>query len=324
MFQYLRDLVLPDKALLPGTTPRSLYAYDASTDRFEPTPSSSATTVTAKPLTSLRILTWNVDYAAPHPAGRILALIAYLSTFIPIPDILLLQETHPAALGQLLENSWIRLNYAATDTSLPAHSQKYGTVTFLNLELAPAAKCAFRLPFKKSVMGRDALFLDLRIVRPPNAAMHGSLGGILRIGNTHLESLAGWGEQARRVQLQEVMTALRMTGVFAGLVAGDTNAICASDVHLPKECAAADLWLMQADGIESGMDGSGDTWGFQPPCEFPPGRLDKILVARKEGGAGGAIMLVGEGVRVVGKDLRTKDGEWVSDHCGLMADVCLS
>jgi tyrosyl-DNA phosphodiesterase 2 len=71
-----------------------------------------------------------------------------------------------------------------------------------------------------------------------------------------------------------------------------------------------------------GEDGDGDeegmTWGYQPPGEFPPGRLDKILYTESD-----AFEM--KGIRRLGIEVKmsTLEGRlnWVSDHYGLLCRV---
>jgi len=56
------------------------------------------------------------------------------------------------------------------------------------------------------------------------------------------------------------------------------------------------------------------TWGYQPTSRFPPGRLDRILYAKSDA-------FDVKDVRRVAVMLRMADGNWVSDHTGLMCLV---
>lgn len=84
----------------------------------------------------------------------------------------------------LLSYPWSQSNFTTTTTTaLPTYSPKYGTVTLVHLGLVPAVRNCFRLKFAHSTMGRDAVFVEL------SGYKHGE---VVRIGNTHLESLAGY------------------------------------------------------------------------------------------------------------------------------------
>jgi tyrosyl-DNA phosphodiesterase 2 len=65
---------------------------------------------------------------------------------------------------------------------------------------------------------------------------------------------------------------------------------------------------------EDEEDEDGYTWGYQPPCEFAPGRLDKILFTP------GAGVMVDQPERI-GLALKTDKGQWASDHYGLVTTV---
>lgn len=75
------------------------------------------------------------------------------------------------------------------------------------------------------------------------------------------------------------------------------------------------MWF---EGEDRDEKEEGMTWGYQPPCEFPPGRLDKILYTE-----GDAFEM--KGIRRLGIELRvsTPEGhmDWVSDHYGLICHV---
>ena len=69
--------------------------------------------------------------------------------------------------------------------------------------------------------------------------------------------------------------------------------------------------------IGDGEDEMGFTWGYQPPSEFPPNRLDKVLYTANE-------TFRIERPRIMGVDVKTataQEGLWVSDHYGLETTV---
>jgi tyrosyl-DNA phosphodiesterase 2 len=114
----------------------------------------------------------------------------------------------------------------------------------------------------------------------------------------------------RPVQLGLAAEFLKEEDVFGGIIAGDMNAISPSDVGLTEE-------LGLVDACDEGEDEEDAyTWGYQPPCEFAPGRLDKILFTP---GAGGYYTV--DKPQRVGLALRTDKGQWVSDHLGLFTTV---
>lgn len=247
------------------------------------------------------------------------ALLAYLESFLgeeTPPIVILLQEVHPDALMLLLGYEWVRRGFAVTNITLPRNSLTYGTVTLVTKDLFPSVGRCFRVPFKESAYGRDAVFLDLKIANPQanGTTQNGQIRDkVLRVGNTHLESLSGHGTVTRPLQLATIKDVLSLPEVYAGIVGGDMNAIVVEDEDLPARTGLKDLW--EGDG--------GETWGYQPPCEFPPGRLDKILAMGDVG------VVRGTQVELIGVGLKTGPDEgggiasegYVSDHYGLLGTV---
>ncbi|KAJ2926145.1 hypothetical protein H1R20_g10931, partial [Candolleomyces eurysporus] len=141
-------------------------------------------------------------------------------------------------------------------------------------------------------MGRDSLYVDLDW--PSSTATDSSQSTSkvkktkIRIGNTHLESLAGRGDRVRPNQVESISSFLSCQGISGGLVGGDMNAISPSDAQLAEKNGLSDAWIMLrksgSKGEEEAEEGKvqadeslGHTWGHQPPTVFPPGRLDKVL-----------------------------------------------
>jgi hypothetical protein len=117
---------------------------------------------------------------------------------------------------------------------------------------------------------------------------------VLRVGNTHLESLKG-GDSVRSKQMAELRSWMEEGHVYAGIVGGDFNAISKCDVGMPEKEGFVDLWL--ASGEEEGRE-AGNTWGYHinddEDCPFPPGRLDKIV-------GYGKVTVANEGMKVVAR-----------------------
>jgi tyrosyl-DNA phosphodiesterase 2 len=113
----------------------------------------------------------------------------------------------------------------------------------------------------------------------------------------------------RPVQLGLVAEVLKEEDLLGGIVCGDMNAISPSDVGLTEKVGLVDACREGEDEEDS------YTWGYQPSCEFPPGRLDKILFTP---GAGGYIVSQPERV---GLAVKTDKGQWASDHYGLVTTV---
>jgi len=265
---------------------------------------------------SLSVLTWNIDFTAPHPVIRLQTLLRHLEQLLspllnsppPPYTIILLQEVHQSCFPALLAHTFIRTMYDTTDISPSSWSggSFYGTVTLVPKSLAVHVSSVFRTPFTNSGMDRDALYVDVDL---PSQAPASDTKIKVRIANTHLESLGGHGDGARPVQLGSIAKLLACSDVRGGLVGGDMNAISPSDVDLPGRVGLVDPW----DELAPTDDVDGHTWGYQPRSVYPPNRLDKILLRGD---------LRAEEVKKVGIGLKAAGlGEWVSDHCGLLARV---
>ena len=208
----------------------------------------------------------------------------------------------------------------------------YGTVTLVaRSTMLTASACVH---FGESEMGRNALVTDVLFAgAEPNAR-------VVRVVNTHLESLPV-GAQRRAVQLGTIARLLRWAGggtesvAVGGIVGGDMNAIVRSDGMIPEQNGLVDAWEERRRwdrrgvpvGLEGG-DGDGDgeedededgvTWGHQPPSEFPPGRLDKILYTDSD-----AFEVKDIRKLAIGLQTPTPEGriDWVSDHYALLCRV---
>jgi len=159
-------------------------------------------------------------------------------------------------------------------------------------------------------MNRNALFVDLKLSVPATSRIV-----TLRVANTHLESLPTPGAAMRPVQLGLVADVLKEDNLFGGIVCGDMNAISPSDIGLTEKVGLVDAYREgEEEEEEEEEEEDSYTWGYQPTCEFPPGRLDKILFTP---GAGITI----DRPERIGLALKTDKGQWASDHYGLITTV---
>lgn len=273
------------------------------------------------PRTSIKILTWNVDFMAPNVRTRMSTVLDHIQTDVfscqddeqPEPCCILLQEVDQDAFPEILENEWIRQHFCVVPTKAGAWPfSQYGNVTLVSRTIPVAS--AQILEFRNSGMGRHALIVDLRLDAPHISEESGAEGdgsdadGVtVRVANVHLESLPA-GTSSRPVQLSATADMLREEGIHAGIVAGDMNAITPDDASIHEEAGLHDAWTGEDEDEEAW------TWGHQPPREFPPGRLDKILYTPAERCA------VDEPERV-GIGLQTAFEAWASDHYGLVTTL---
>ncbi|KAI0777131.1 Endonuclease/exonuclease/phosphatase [Irpex lacteus] len=261
--------------------------------------------------TSVKIITWNVDFMAPSPRTRLSTVLEHIQFEVlgctsdeeqPEPCCILLQEVNPEAFPEILDNDWIRRHFCVTpikpDDWPDGH---YGNVTLVSRTI-PVLN-AHLLQFGNSFMGRHATVVDLRL-DAPGSHRQGTSVVTVRVANVHLESLPV-GASMRPLQLSSAADMLREDGVHAGVVAGDMNAISSEDDLIHEQVGLSDAWRGDDEDEEA------LTWGHQPPSKYPPGRLDKVLYT-----SNGRCTV--EGPERIGVGLQTIEGEWASDHCGLV------
>jgi tyrosyl-DNA phosphodiesterase 2 len=304
-----------------ATKPK-LYSYNARKILWCPTtsePSVPSLNPTNPGLFCL--LSWNVDFSAPLVVRRFQTALAHIEKLVSTdtsspPTIILLQEVHASCFTPLLSNTFVREFYQVTNIS-SRHS--YSTLTLVPKSLASFVTSVSRIPFTETRMQRDCLYVDLEI---PLSGTPEPKTRRVRVANTHLESLNGFGDTARPKQLGVISKLLTASGIDGGLVAGDMNCISPSDQDLPEQVGLSDAWLATVKPAESGVGeengtggAEGHTWGYQPKCSYPPRRLDKILTVGKLDIL--ELQRVGVGLKVDGRDL------WVSDHYGLFAKVSI-
>ena len=280
---------------------------------------------------SITLITWNVDAQQHYGDQRLRAALDHLQFHAfpeynggqPPPCLILLQEVWRHAFPALLAHPWVQAWFViapgSPEEGWPQGARYgYGTVTLIARSLMVVASVCVH--FGESEMGRNALVTDVLF---GGAEPHAR---VLRVINTHLESLPA-GAQRRALQLGFIAQLLRWGGtesvVVGGVVCGDMNAISPSDAMLPEQNELVDAWeeqrrLGRSEGEVEDEDEDGITWGYQPPCEFPPGRLDKILYTASDA-------FEVENIRklAIGLQMPTPEGrmDWVSDHCALICQV---
>ncbi|KAH7884732.1 Endonuclease/exonuclease/phosphatase [Phlebopus sp. FC_14] len=300
--------------------PRSLRAvrYSSRNRRWSPTSHCQRGVIEPLPQ-SMRLLTWNVDFMAKNPKKRLTAALTYIQQEVfgckstnerPNPCCILLQEVSVTAFTLILTHEWVRQFFVVVPSSTDKWPSQatYGNVTLVS-RTVPVCN-AFTIDFSNSQMRRNALFVDAKLSVPPPLHAPRLSDGIVtvRIANTHLESLP-IGAAARPEQLRVVAETLQEYELRGGVVAGDMNAIGPSDLTIAEDVGLSDAW--QGDDDEE----EGYTWGYQPRCEFPPGRLDKILFTSRGGFEVDEPERVGIGAKVAGQR------DWISDHFGLVTNV---
>ena len=280
--------------------------------------------------TSLILITWNVDFSNDFAAQRLTAALDYLRDNIfaeyktaELPFcIILLQEIERRAFNALLAHPWVK-EWFMVSPGRPGEGwprgARYGTATLVRK--GPWLARSTCVHFGESQMGRNALVTDVLLRDGGGGSGAERRPRRLRVVNTHLESLLE-GTSSRAVQLGVITDLLRDTEA-GGIVGGDMNAIAPSDTTLPAQNGLLDAWeeeqrrdrgWREGPEEEEEFEDGGMTWGYQPACRFPPGRLDKILYTES-----GAFEV--KGIRRLGMGLMTPYGGWVSDHYGLLCEV---
>ncbi|EJF65492.1 hypothetical protein DICSQDRAFT_166510 [Dichomitus squalens LYAD-421 SS1] len=266
----------------------------------------------SKATSHIEIVTWNVDFKGQvAAAGRVSCILDHLRDVVLENElqsaVILLQELNQFSFASVLEHSWVRKHFAITppDTKSWPWPPRYGISTLVSRQLQVGVAYNEMLHFRKTVMGRTAVFVDVSLQLSgdePNYAKQ-----VIRIANTHLESLSDE-VRFRPIQLRATADLLRAPGVHAGVVGGDMNMVLPvdQDIHV-----AAGLGDAGTDGPDS------LTWGFQPRSgRWAAKRMDRVFYTPSPG-------FVVEPVKVIGKGLTTADGRWASDHYGLLTRIGL-
>jgi len=265
---------------------------------------------------SLKLVTWNIDYHTERVKERMEGVLRHLQGYVfqgmdPEACCIMLQEVHPDGLQHLLEDEWIRRHFLVVPISPKKWPMwDYGNVTMVSRSVIVGQ--AAILSFGYSPMGRGAVVIDVKL----STAANNSREITLRMINTHLESLPD-GVAIRPTQLSVLASLVRnKEEVKGGVVAGDMNSMDPIELTAVLDAGLKDAW------VKPNLDPSGFTWGQQPESKFPAARFDKVLyVERKK------LYTVDEpkriGVRTAPIDeygVPLPD-QFVSDHYGLMTSL---
>ncbi|ORY11701.1 Endonuclease/exonuclease/phosphatase [Clohesyomyces aquaticus] len=306
--------------------PQSYWHYDDATQTWqEHSPSASSAHSPLLPPSSrtnlapqaLRLISWNIDILVPFIPERMSAALLHLSELISSTPsdtavIVMFQEMGKSDMASIRGTSWVQERFFITDTDernwLFEHC---GTTMLVDRRLG--VRNVIRVPWI-SKFERDGLFVDVQL--------EGEGDGVLRLCNTHLESLVA-DPPIRSLQLAAAAPYLDAQNVAAALLAGDLNAIQPFDRTLHTENGLKDAYL-ELGGKEDSEEGY--TWGYQVPAylkdKFGCSRMDKIFFRGEVEVKG--FQTIGVGVKVaeeVREEVRRAgELEWVSDHYGVMGD----
>ncbi|KXJ97191.1 Endonuclease/exonuclease/phosphatase [Microdochium bolleyi] len=331
--------------------PQAHYSFDSMSETWHPhessqqqqgnaaTPSSTG----SREVTRIALYAWNIDFMLPFPEERMAAALGYLESLITASPsqntgvIIFLQECLVSDLRTIGQSSWVRDNFTITDVDGAMWaSGNYGTTTLVSKNLL--LQGSFRVHYDKTRMERDVLFVDVDV--GPGGS--GNEGGrdIIRVGNTHLESMA-FEPAYRPPQVELAARFMKSLSdnehqqaegkiIHGALLAGDFNAIQDFDRSLHLDNGLRDAYL-ELGGQEDSEEGY--TWGQQAATvlrdRFGCSRMDKVYFC------GGGLRLrrfqtFGEGVELQDREQRRQlielgfDKPWITDHLGVMAefDVC--
>lgn len=276
----------------------------------------------------IKLVTWNIDFQAVAGPQRMAAALQYLKNTLissslaaDMPTVVFFQEMTSSDLDLIQATSWVQSRFRITDISSTNWLSRYGTTTLIDLRLPIGS--VFRTRYA-SKMGRDALFVDLDCSDGTRCTRNGRI----RLGNTHLESLAA-DPPLRPAQVALATRLLSDDSVHGGVLAGDFNAIQGFDQTLHVKNDLQDAYL-EAGGIEGAEKEGGEkgcekgwTWGMQSHGgqreRFGCSRMDKMLFC-------GGVKLeqlerIGGGVKV--PEGEVGEGIFATDHLGLMADLVI-
>jgi tyrosyl-DNA phosphodiesterase 2 len=271
---------------------------------------------------AIRLISWNIDVLIGFAEQRMRAALRYMhevvtSTPAETAVVVCLQEMGQSDLRQIREAEWVKQRFNITEfDNRNWLGPLYGTTILVDRRLT--IKNVFRVPWV-SKFDRDGLFLDIALIDTQSS---GGNGKVLRLCNTHLESLVA-DPPVRPLQLAAASKILKENGVASALIAGDFNAIQPFDRTLHRENDLKDAYL-ELGGQEDSDEGF--TWGYQVPQwmrdTFGCSRMDKILLRGDVQPK--SFERIGMGVKVAEEE-RDKvqkeiEGGWATDHYGVMGD----
>lgn len=217
------------------------------------------------------------------------------------PDLIALQEIIPYSLSMLLDNPWIRQNYAVSDIDGSTFGD-YGVVLLSRLPVDRLIQ--LRLP---SRMGRTLLVAELTVDAHP-----------LSVATVHLESLRH-SSQLRGAQLELIFETL--ADADNAIIMGDFN-FCASwrDENDRLSPAYRDLWpLIHGDAAGFTEDTSVNTMRHLVSGKDKHVRFDRILLKS----APSQRVWDATSIKLIGTEPIRPDLPEVfpSDHFGLVAEI---
>ena len=271
-------------------------------------------------LLKLSLFSWNIDFMLPFADSRMRAAIRHLERHVAeqpstTATVIFLNECVHSDLKLLAADPWVRQNFQLTDIDgANWQSGHYGTTTLIDRRL-PIEGC-FRVHYSQTRMERDGLFVDILLGEP---------GKVVRLCNTHLESLA-LEPSFRPLQMKVCAQRMHDSSVHGAVLAGDLNAIQDFDRHLHTVNDLKDAYLELGGSEDDGE--SGHTWGQQAATaqrdRFGTSRMDKSYYC------GGLKCVAFErfGMDIEVEEAKERkeiielgfDKPWITDHLGIKAE----
>ncbi|KAI7251819.1 hypothetical protein KC343_g5710 [Hortaea werneckii] len=272
---------------------------------------------------SIMLHSWNIDFMLPFPDSRMRIAIRHLEDQVSRQNastatVIFLSECLHSDLRLITSDPWVQGAFHITDTDGSYwQSGHYGTTTLIDRRL-PIESC-FRVHYEQTRMERDALFVDIRT---------GNQGKLIRLCNTHLESLA-LEPPFRPLQMQLCAQYMHDSTVDGAVLAGDLNAIQDFDRRLHSDNDLKDAYL-ELGGTEDDAE-AGHTWGQQAATaqrqKFGTSRMDKVFfcgdvmcTAFERFGAGIELQDEGEREEILKLGF---DRPWITDHLGVRSEFSL-
>ena len=252
----------------------------------------------------------------------------------PPANVIMLQEVTPEAFEAILRDQWVKNYYqivpsspnewAPEPTSAESGSYKkesdgrrkaeYGNVILVTRSLPVMRPRIIR--FTDTTENRMAVTFDTFLSVPCHPrSSHTShrderrTTARLRLACTQLES-GQLGVFSRRHQLETVSSEIIDNRIDGAVLVGDMNVAHFGDVGMPQLVGLSDAETRAEN------DPTSFTWGYHPGrSENQPCRRDKILYwwNRKR--------LWVNGIRTLGIGLKMGNGQYVTDHYGIMTSV---
>ncbi|KAF8918692.1 hypothetical protein CPB85DRAFT_1213749 [Mucidula mucida] len=284
---------------------------------------------------SLRIVSWNLDFKNFHTVERVTTALNHLQKVVfgclspedsPVPCVIMLQEVHGRALRHAInKHEWIRRHFLVTPIDQTKFPQEWmhGNVTLI--ERTVLVRDAFTIAYGVSEQQRFAVGISVKM----KSITDGRTRYVLII-NTQLDDQPKDVTYSRR-QLQECQRELRDSDNFSGgIIAGTMPLTFVYNDRHPSydmpEMHETDEDFLEKLGLVDAAQGlvgkEGHTWGYQgrrgakksrPDRIFsfsPPEKRRKVLVSEPE--------IIGVGLRLPPE---FHGGLWVSEHFGLSATL---